>query len=44
MYGSSINQQLIAGRFGRKGLRQLGTKLYAADKGLRGRNILQSVD
>ena len=43
----SINQQLIAGRFGHVGLRQLRTNLYAdlyaADEGLRGRNVLQSV-
>ena len=36
----SINQQLIAGRFGHVGLRKF---LYAADEGLRGRNVLQSV-
>ena len=37
--------QLIAGRFGHVGLCQLRTKtvLYAVDKGLRGRNVLQSV-
>ena len=45
---SRINQQLIAGRFGQEGLRQLRTKhrctqLYTADEGLRGRNVLQLV-
>ena len=39
---------MIAGRFGHVGLCQLRTKLYktvlyAVDKGLRGRNVLQSV-
>ena len=38
---SSINCQLIAGCFGHVGLRQL--VLYAADEGLRGQNVLQSV-
>ena len=42
---SISQQQLIAGRFDHVGLRRLHTKLvlYAADKGLHGRNILQSV-
>ena len=49
----AINQ-LIAGRFGHVGLRQLHTKLfcikqkqkvlYAADEGPHGQNVLQSVD
>ena len=36
---------MIAGRFGHVGLCQLRTKpvLYAVDKGLRGRNVLQSL-
>ena len=42
---SISQQQLIAGRFDHVGLCQLHTKLvlYAADKGLHGRNVLQSV-
>ena len=36
---------MIAGRFGHEGLCQLRTELvlYAVDKGLRGRNVLQSL-
>ena len=34
---------MIAGRFGHEGLCQLHTVLYAVDKGLRGRNVLQSL-
>ena len=46
---SSINQQLIAGHYSHEGLHQLRTKLnstqhlYAADEGIHGWNVLQSV-
>ena len=41
---STINQQLIAGRFGHAAAYKTVCKvLYAADEGLRGRNVLQLV-
>ena len=34
---------VVAGHFDHEGLRQLHTKLYATDEGLRGQNVLQLV-